>query len=51
MVVEGEKIKTAEELFTDDRIRIRKVVQSPMGKLYILTDDMDGKLIRIKQSQ
>ena len=51
MVVEGEKIKTAEELFTDDRIRIRKVVQSPMGKLYILTDDTDGKLIRIKQSQ
>lgn len=51
MVTEGEKIKTAEELFTDERVRIRKVVQSPMGKLYILTDDMNGKLIRIKQGQ
>lgn len=51
MVTEGEKIKTAEELFTDDRVRIRKVAQSPMGKLYILTDEMNGKLIRIKQSQ
>jgi len=51
MVIEDEKIKTSEELFTDDRLRIRKVVQSPMGKLYILTDDMNGRLIRIKQAQ
>lgn len=48
MVVEGETVKSAEEFFTDHRVRIRKVVQSPMGKLYILTDDLNGKLIRIK---
>src|SRR5687768_16517030 len=48
MVVEGETIKSAEELFTDDRLRIRKVVQSPMGKLYILSDELNGKLIRVK---
>lgn len=48
MVIEGETIKNAEELFTDDRERIRKVVQSPMGKLYILSDDLNGKLIRIR---
>ncbi len=48
LVIEGENIKRAEELFTDDRLRIRKVVQSPAGKLYILTDEMNGKLIRIK---
>jgi aldose sugar dehydrogenase len=48
MVIEGENIKSAEELFTDDRVRIRKVIQSPMGKLYILTDDLNGKLIRVK---
>ena len=48
MVIEGETIKSTEELFTDDRVRIRKVVQSPMGKLYILTDEVNGKLIRIK---
>ena len=48
MVIEGETIKSAEELFADDRLRIRKVVQSPMGKLYILSDELNGKLIRIK---
>lgn len=48
LITDGENIKSAEELFTDDRSRIRKVVQSPMGKLYILTDEMNGKLIRIK---
>lgn len=48
MVIEGETIKRVEELFTDDRLRIRKVVQGPDGKLYILSDEMNGKLIRIK---
>lgn len=48
MVVEGETIKSAEELFVNDRLRIRKVAQSPMGKLYILSDELNGKLIRIK---
>ena len=43
-------IKSAEELFTDDRVRIRKVTQSPMGKLYILTDELNGKLIRIRNA-
>lgn len=50
MVIEGETIKSAEELFTDDRLRIRKVVQSPMGKLYMLSDEVNGKLIRIKNA-
>ncbi len=48
MVVEGETITAAEELFTDDRVRVRKVTQSPAGLLYILTDEVNGKLIRIK---
>ncbi len=46
--MDGETVKSAEELFTDDRRRLRKVIQSPMGKLYILTDEVDGKLIRIR---
>ena len=50
MNVEGETIKSAEELFTDDRVRTRKVAQSPMGKLYILTDELNGKLIRIRNA-
>lgn len=46
--IEGETIKHVEELFVDDRVRSRKVVQSPAGKLYILTDEDNGKIIRIK---
>jgi len=48
MVIEGETIKSTEELFVNEKVRIRKVLQSPMGKLYILTDEVNGKLIRIK---
>ncbi|WP_341225471.1 PQQ-dependent sugar dehydrogenase [uncultured Arcticibacterium sp.] len=48
IVMEGEIIKSTEELFVNDRMRIRKILQSPMGKLYILTDEQNGKLIRIK---
>jgi glucose/arabinose dehydrogenase len=50
MTLDGDTIKSAEELFIDERKRLRKVVQSPMGKLYILTDDMNGALVRIKNS-
>ncbi len=45
--LEGEAIKSVEELFIDDRHRTRKAVQSPTGKLYILTDENDGKIIQI----
>ncbi|MCF0049104.1 PQQ-dependent sugar dehydrogenase [Dyadobacter sp. LJ53] len=48
LVIEGETVKSAEELFTDDRVRIRKVIQSPSGKLYLLSDEVNGKLIRVK---
>ncbi len=46
--IEGEKIISTEELLVNDRVRIRKVAQSPQGKLFILTDEVNGKLIRIK---
>jgi glucose/arabinose dehydrogenase len=50
LVIDGETVKSAEELFTDERLRIRKVVQSPMGKLYLLSDETNGKLIRVKNA-
>lgn len=50
--LERETIKSMEELFIDDRQRSRKAVQSPNGKLYILTEDIsdrkNGKVIRIQ---
>jgi aldose sugar dehydrogenase len=47
MTIEGETVKNAEELFLDSRVRARKIVQSPMGKLYVLTDETNGQIIRI----
>lgn len=43
----GDEISRVEELFVNDRQRTRKAVQSPEGKLYILTDENNGKIIRI----
>lgn len=45
--VEGEKIVAAEELFLTDRVRLRKAVVSPRGRLYLLTDEENGRLIRV----
>jgi glucose/arabinose dehydrogenase len=44
---ENREVDRLEELFVNDRIRSRKVACSPEGTLYMLTDEMDGKLIRI----
>ncbi len=49
--IENKTIKSTEELFTDDRIRSRKITQSPEGKLYLLTDEPNGKILRIKNNQ
>ena len=46
--IEDDTVKSAEELFVDDRVRARNIVQSPNGTLYLLTDEPDGKLIRIR---
>lgn len=48
--IEGETIKSVEELFVENRVRLRKVAQSPTGKLYVLTDEMNGKVIRIRNA-
>ena len=48
LTLEGETIKSAEELFLDDRVRTRKAEMSPEGKLYILTDENNGRIIQIK---
>lgn len=51
LIIDGDVVKSAEELFVDDRKRLRKVVQSPGGKLYILTDEMNGMLIRLRNGK
>lgn len=48
--VEGETIKSVEEIFVESRVRLRKVAQSPKGTLYVLTDETNGKVIRIRNA-
>jgi len=48
LVIEENEIKSVEELFVNERDRTRKAVQSPDGQLYILTDEANGRIIRIK---
>ncbi|MDH3708843.1 MAG: PQQ-dependent sugar dehydrogenase [Cyclobacteriaceae bacterium] len=45
--IQGNTIKSTQELFVDDRARLRKAVVSPQGKLYLLTDEDNGKLILV----
>lgn len=49
VTMENNTVKAMEELFVDDRVRSRKIVQSPEGKLYLLTDEDNGKIIRIRK--
>ncbi len=49
LVIENNQILSVEELFITERHRIRKAAQSPDGQLYVLTDENNGKIIRIKK--
>lgn len=49
VIDEENEIKSVEELFIDDRDRIRRAVQSPDGQLYALTDEANGRIIQIKR--
>ncbi len=48
---EGEKVTGEERLLTDIGARIRDVVQGPDGFLYLLTDEEDGKLLRVRPAK
>ncbi len=47
LVVEGDRVVGEERLLKDLGDRIREVEQGPDGALYLLTDDSDGKLLRL----
>ncbi len=42
------KVVAEHKLLADGRARIRDVKQGPDGLLYVLTDDADGKLLRLR---
>ncbi len=47
MEIDNDQVVSAHELFINDRVRLRKVVVSPRGKVYLLTDEENGKLLRM----
>jgi glucose/arabinose dehydrogenase len=47
LVLDGDKVVAVEKLLVDRGDRIRDVRQGPDGAVWVLTDDADGKLLRI----
>lgn len=47
LVMDGDKVVGEERLLTDRKERIRDVVEGPDGAIYLLTDDVDGKLLKV----
>jgi aldose sugar dehydrogenase len=47
LAVEGDRVVGEERLLTELDARIREVVQGPDGALYLLTDESDGRLLKI----
>lgn len=49
--MKGDRVAGEERLLTDLEERIREVVQGPDGAVYVLTDDDDGKLLKLTPAQ
>jgi glucose/arabinose dehydrogenase len=47
LVLDNDRVVGEERLLMDRGARIRDVVQGPEGALYVLTDDSNGKLLKI----
>lgn len=50
VVIENNEVVSTQELFINDRVRLRKAVTSPRGQLYLLTDEEDGKIILVENA-
>ena len=49
--VNGEKVVEEQRLLGDQNARIRDVRQGPDGWLYVLTDEANGKLLKVGLAQ
>ena len=47
LVMDGDKVVGEERLLTDRKERIRDVIEGPAGEMYLLTDAVDGKLLKV----
>lgn len=50
LVLARDRVVGEERLLQDRKARIREVVQGPEGALYLLTDEADGKLLKLTPS-
>ena len=49
--IQNDRVVAAEELFVDERVRLRNVKQGPDGHLYLLTDERKGRVLRIQRPE
>jgi glucose/arabinose dehydrogenase len=49
--LDGDRVVHEERLLIDRAERIRDVREGPDGAIYVLTDEENGKLLRIQQSE
>ena len=47
LVLNGERVVAEEHLLADLNTRIRAVSEGPDGALYVMTDGMGGKILRL----
>ena len=47
LVLKGDRVVGEERLLTERKERIRDVIEGPAGELYLLTDDVNGKLLKV----
>lgn len=47
LVLNGDRVVGEERLLTDRKERIRDVIEGPGGEMYLLTDAVDGKLLKV----
>ena len=45
--LQNDRVVSEERLLRELNVRIREVVEGPDGAVYVLTDEADGKLLRI----
>jgi len=47
LVMDGDKVVGEQRLLTDRKERIRDEIEGPAGEMYLLTDAVDGKLLKV----
>ena len=47
LVMDGDKVVGEQRLLIDRKERIRDVIEGPAGEMYLLTDAVDGKLLKV----